>query len=352
MLLSKTIRLFLGSIGRKDEYEFYLNKFQDHPSTYFALICPDLATIEQMDELLLFDLQFLLKLDLKTALLVAGPDAESIYGHLQSRSELFSFEEDQDAKIRVLYRPENTLEDALSMLIPQVSRRVHMLRIAGGLHDLDGTAVQYFYLKKSDRQALSAEDQQMTRVAEALLVRDPSTHVSISSPMGLMQELFTVKGAGTLVRKGSVIEHVENLSEVDVPRLLKLFSDGFGKELKNAEDLSAVRHFYIDQDYRGAALLEEHAAGLYLSKFVVIKQARGEGLAQELWELACEQQPSLFWRSRHNNPINRWYEKFADGLQHGTHWNVFWRGIEPRYISEIIAYCRERPSDFEESVDQ
>ena len=317
MLLSKTIRLFLDSIGRKDEYEFYLNKFQDHSAEYFALICPDLATIEQMDELLVFDLQFLLKLGLKTALVVCGPHAETMYCHLRGREDLFSFDQDENEKIRVLYRPEETTTTALTTLAPSASKRVHLLRIAGGFHRPDGSPIQYHYMRKENQHQLNEEDLPIAAIAESLLQRDPSTHVSISSPMGLMQELFTIKGAGTLVRPGSVIHHLESLDQVDVARLLELFSDGFGKDLKQAEDLSMVRHFYVEADYRGAALLEEHDAGLYLSKFVVRKQARGEGLAQELWELACEQQTSLYWRSRYNNPINRWYEKFADGLQKG-----------------------------------
>ena len=49
--LNKTIRLFLDSIGRRDEYEFYLNKFQSEHSACYALLCPDLDSIEAGAEL-------------------------------------------------------------------------------------------------------------------------------------------------------------------------------------------------------------------------------------------------------------------------------------------------------------
>ena len=41
MLISKTLRLFLESIGRRDEYEFYLNKFQSDEAACFGILCPD-----------------------------------------------------------------------------------------------------------------------------------------------------------------------------------------------------------------------------------------------------------------------------------------------------------------------
>lgn len=349
MLLSKTIRLFLGSIGRKDEYEYYLNKFYHHEGPYFALICPDEATIEQMDDLLVFDLQTLLKLDLKTALLICGPTAKQMRQCLRQWEGLFAFEEDEPDRIRVQYLPDLSLEEALLHLVPSESQRVHLLRVGGGFHYADGKPVQYHYLNKRSDHPLDQGDKELLHLVEPLMERVPAAHVSVTSPLGLMEELFTVKGAGTLFRKGSEIDHYCSVDQVDMPRLFELFENGFGKALKKEHDFGQVRQIYVERDYRGAALLECHAAGLYLSKFVVSQQARGEGLAQELWELACEKQEAIFWRSRHDNPINRWYEKYADGLQHGPDWNIFWKGVEPKHISDIIAYCRSRPADFEEN---
>jgi hypothetical protein len=77
MLLNKTIRLFLDSIGRREEYEFYLNKFQSAGTACFALLVPDLESLDQGAEAFAFDLHFLLRLGLKPAVVLTGADAEA-----------------------------------------------------------------------------------------------------------------------------------------------------------------------------------------------------------------------------------------------------------------------------------
>ena len=66
MLLSKTLRLFLDGIGQREEYEFYLDKFQSADTPCFALVCPDEESVQQAADVLLFDLQFLLRTGAKT----------------------------------------------------------------------------------------------------------------------------------------------------------------------------------------------------------------------------------------------------------------------------------------------
>ena len=347
MLLSRTLRLFLDSIGRRDEYEYYLDKFHRHEVPYFALICPGPQTVEQAEDLLFFDLQLLLKLELKAALLLWGEHASAARAKLAGHPDLFSFD-DTAGRIHVIDRPGQTIVDALGGLIPESARRLHLLRIAGGLRDASDSPVNFHYTHRTNDHTLCEPDQAFAETAVAILDRFPGTHISISSPLALLEEMFTVKGHGSNVRRGSRMLVQAAATEVDLVRLADLFADGFGKPMKPDTSLDAVTCFYIEEDYRGAALLEPHPAGSYLSKFVVSRQARGEGLAQELWEEACRQHPALFWRSRHDNPINAWYEKNADGWQRGPEWNVFWRGIEPAHVSDLIDYCRSRPSDFVE----
>ena len=42
-------------------------------------------------------------------------------------------------------------------------------------------------------------------------------------------------------------------------------------------------------------------------------------------------------------------EKQADGRQRIDAWLVFWRGIEPEHVPALVAYCRDRSPDFDES---
>ena len=72
--LNKTIRLFLDGIGRREEYEFYLDKFRADRAACFALLCPDLGSIEAGAEMLAFDLHFLLRLELVPAILLSGSE--------------------------------------------------------------------------------------------------------------------------------------------------------------------------------------------------------------------------------------------------------------------------------------
>ncbi|MFT5123526.1 MAG: ribosomal protein S18 acetylase RimI-like enzyme [Kiritimatiellia bacterium] len=347
MLLSRTLRLFLDSIGRRDEYEYYLKKFHELEAPYFAVICPSAEVVEQADDLLFFDLQLLLKLDLKAALLLWGSHAEAARAKLEAHPDLFSFTE-SPGRIHVIDRAGQDLIDALSGLLPGATRRLHLLRIAGELRDAFDCPVNFHYTHRGNDHELRESDQAFAAMAVGVLERFPGTHISISSPRALLEEMFTVKGHGTNIRRGSHIFAATSTSDVDLVRLAELFDDGFGKVLKPGTHFDAVSRFYMEEEYRGAALLESHPAGHYLSKFVVSRQARGEGLAQELWEEACLYNPAMFWRSRHNNPINAWYEKHADGYQRGPQWNVFWRGIEPEHVSGLIDYCRKRPADFVE----
>ena len=357
MLLSKTIRLFLDSIGRRDEYEFYLKKFQNEPGTIFALIVPDLAGIEQAREVMSFDLNFLYKLELEPLLVLCGPDAPRMRELLEAGPDRYHFFEktvdpevlDRTTIPSVLYAPRVKLETMLARLVPSLCRRVHFIRMAGSLRDATGEIVWYHYVNHARGPRLHKQDRGVARLAGKVIRSCPTAHVSVASPLNVLKEMFTVRGAGTVVRMGSEIRFFDSLEAVDVVRLLALLADSFGKRLKSRAHLRKTTHLYIESNYRGAALLEEHPAGLYLSKFAVTREARGEGLAQELWDASCKPAKALFWRSRATNPINQWYERQAEGRQHAGDWTIFWRGIRTAHIPRIIAYCLRRKPDFVEN---
>ncbi len=356
--LSKTIRLFLDSIGRRDEYEFYLNKFQAEHSACFALLCPDLGSIEAGAEVLAFDLHFLLRLELVPAILLCGKDAlqmrealavESIFQfHALEESDPKTFIQQAklDDKVPVLVVEKADLESTLLKLVPDVANRVHFVRAAGGLKSAAGELMPYIYTHKENPQPLETLEYDYPALGGKLLDERPGLHLSITSPINLLQEIFTVKGAGTLFRKGSSILHANAAEAIDRARLVELLETSFGKSLKSESFLSNVGDAYIEKDYRGAVLLEKHPAGLYLSKFAVGREARGEGLALELWREVCENHPALFWRSNVANPFNSWYHQQADGHHRSGKWQVFWRGVSTDTISGIIDFCCTRNEDF------
>ena len=356
--LNKTIRLFLDSIGRRDEYEFYLNKFQSEHSACFALLCPDPGSIEAGAEVLAFDLHFLLRLELVPAILLCGDEVGRMRDVL-AREPIFKFhslesgdvkmfiqQAKDNGKVPVLVSGKLDVEDALLQLLPDVARRVHFVRAAGGLKSTAGELMPYVYTHKENFQPLEKLDFDFLGLCRKLLVERPGVHLSITSPINLLQEIFTVKGAGTLFRKGSEIHHYKALGKVDQKRLLELLESSFSRPLCNTGFLLQVSDTYVEKNYRAAVLLEEHRAGHYLSKFAVGREARGEGVALELWREVCSNHASLFWRSNVSNPFNSWYHQQADGHHRSGKWQIYWRGVSTDSISGIIDYCCSREEDF------
>ena len=357
--LSKTIRLFLDSIGRRDEYEFYLNKFKAEHSACFALLCPDPGSIEAGAEVLAFDLHFLLRLELVPAILLCGEQAGKMREVL-AREPIFEFHAlaggealgfiqaaKMNDKVPVLVAENEDLERTLQQLVPTVANRIHFIRAAGGLKSISGELFPYIYTHKANPQPLEELEFDYPALAGTLLEAHPGVHLSITSPINLLQEIFTVKGAGTLFRKGSEILSFDGMEKVDGTRLIGLLETSFGKTLKNHSFMKNAGEVYIEKDYRGAILLEKHPAGLYLSKFAVGREARGEGLALELWREVCENHAMLFWRSNAANPFNSWYRQQADGYHRAGKWQIFWRGVAVADISAVIEYCCSRDEDFE-----
>lgn len=362
ILLNKTLRLFLDSIGRRDEYEFYLNKFQSGQSRAFAILCPDRPGFEEVASVFTFDLDFLLRLELLPVILLAGEDGMALKRILEESQPCYNFCEishrDEDitkllevsrlaGRIPVLCYPKETRADALLNLVPSVSSRVHIIRLQGILRDSAGREIFYYYTQKENHVDIAPEDINLVRLAAALLEARPGVHISVASPWRLLQELFTVKGAGCVFRRGSRILRHGSISECDEARLSALMENSFGKKLASpATFASRVTGIYVEENYTGAALLETHPAGRYLSKFAVGTEARGEGLANELWQDVIRDHPALFWRAREDNPVNHWYEKQAEGFHRSGRWRVFWRGIAPEQIPVVIRYSLEKPDDF------
>lgn len=364
-LISRTLRLFLDSIGRRDEYEFYLRKFQSTESVAFALVVPDEESLQESGELMAFDLHFLLRLELKPLVLLSGETAASMFETLQQHAPfarqidiaLKATETDWRQTVDPLYAEgllpvivdsEMDLERDVRSLIPTVARRVHLLRARGMLRDTQGNKVFYHSTRAENLHQICEEDIRTLELTEVWQRYEPTLHISISSPLYLLQEMFTVRGMGSIIRPGSIIRHHESLAEVDNFALEDLIRQAFGRRLLDPDSLEACSDFFIELTYRGAVLLENLRWGKYLSKYAVGQQARGEGLAQELWEKACAPQEKLFWRSRRDNPINHWYSRHAHGHHSTDEWTVFWRGILPRDLPEVIEYAVTRPSDFED----
>lgn len=368
VFLNKTIRLFLDSIGRRDEYEYYLERFTADRPRAFAILVPERDGFEDSAGVFVFDMRFLLRLGLDPVVLLCGPDAESTALLLQaeddapfdicrerpglSEVELPLLMERLEAarnagRALVLVDPSITVEAALDRLVPELTRRIHFIRVRGPLHDQEGNPLYFYQPQVADGAIrLAAEDQSVAALATRLVEAKTGLHISVASPLQLLEELFTVKGAGCVVRRGATINRYDQRAQLDTSRLVALLESSFDKHLCQRGFLDSAMAFYVERDYKGAAILEPFGSLMYLSKFAVQVEARGDGLAQELWRAVTADHRAMFWRSSLRNPINQWYDRQADGSHRSGRWKVYWRGIAAAQIPDVIENALARPEDF------
>ena len=237
--------------------------------------------------------------------------------------------------------------------------KIIFLTGTGGLLDGDGRIIDSINLSTDYAQLIrqpwlhSGMKVKIEQIAALLEDLPKESSVSITKPSELAKELFTHRGSGTLVRKGQRIQSVKGWAKIDKAKLQKLLESGFGKKMRAGyfRDNSPAKVYY-SADYRAALVLLDAPGGRYLDKFAVADDAQGEGLGAAAWSVMRQETPKLFWRSRHDNPINAFYLQAADGCLKCGHWTVFWYGLEGfAEIERAVAYCLDKPASFHEAGD-
>jgi acetylglutamate kinase len=172
-----------------------------------------------------------------------------------------------------------------------------------------------------------------------------ASSVSITRPAELAKELFTHRGSGTLVRRGEKVLRFDSWQGIDTVRLRALVESSFGRHLAADyfERVTPVR-VYVSEHYRAAMILTAEDCGTYLDKFAVLDEAQGEGLGRAVWQVMREETPSLFWRSRHGNNVNPFYDTECDGSMKQPRWKAYWYGLADfGTIERCVAHCAARP---------
>lgn len=137
-------------------------------------------------------------------------------------------------------------------------------------------------------------------------------------------------------------------SQIDLPRLVHLINDSFDRKLDVQSYLRRVQNrvagVIIAGEYEGGALLtwelppgvvddgsEETRARMvpYLDKFAVLKRSQGAGgVADIVFKTMVRDcfPHGVCWRSRKNNPVNKWYFERSRGTwkMPDTNWTMFW----------------------------
>ncbi|KAK8244639.1 mitochondrial amino-acid acetyltransferase [Phyllosticta capitalensis] len=145
---------------------------------------------------------------------------------------------------------------------------------------------------------------------------------------------------------------------IDIPRLVHLIEDSFGRKLNVQHYLNRVKNklagIIIAGEYEGGAIItwedpppssDPNAPPRqpvpYLDKFAVLKRCQGSGGVADIVFKAMVRgclPDGVVWRSRRDNPVNKWYFERSTGTQKlaawdGSLWTMFWttEGVEKNH---------------------
>jgi acetylglutamate kinase len=228
--------------------------------------------------------------------------------------------------------------------------KIIFLTGTGGLLDGDGKLIDSINLSTEYEQLMqqpwlhSGMRVKIEQIADLLQNLPLTSSVSITRPSELAKELFTHKGSGTLVRRGEKVQRFDSWDGVDLARMRELIESSFGRTLvADYFERTAPFRVYVSENYRAAMILLEVDGLAYLDKFAVLDDAQGEGLGRAVWQLMREENPRLFWRSRHGNLVNPFYYAESDGCFKQAQWKVFWYGLDDfDTIARCVAHCATR----------
>ncbi|KAL7814322.1 N-acetylglutamate synthase [Trichoderma aethiopicum] len=155
---------------------------------------------------------------------------------------------------------------------------------------------------------------------------------------------------------------------IDLQRLVALIEDSFGRKLdvddylrRTNQNLAGV---IIAGEYEGCAILTWEKPGSidartayeqgrfvpYLDKFAVLRSRQGSGGVADIIFNAMVRDcfpDGVLWRSRKDNPVNKWYFERSVGTSKlaGCNWAMFWTTLElsgkGQKLADYEAVCRE-----------
>lgn len=175
-----------------------------------------------------------------------------------------------------------------------------------------------------------------------------------SIPIGEQEHKYVITPP-TMIRKGLVLTSFTSLESINITDLESLLESSFQKRLDSkpffdrlSQCLSRVS---IAGDMVGSTIVTRETLGgekykgetmYYLDKFAVSPTSQGLGVADFLWTQLLADYPFFVWRSRTDNPVNKWYIDYtrsslmiryfdrADGHLNVGYWTVFWAGSNPK----------------------
>jgi len=214
--------------------------------------------------------------------------------------------------------------------------KIIFLTGTGGLLDESGRIISAISLR-TDYEWLVKQDWvhsgmllKLEQIAQLLSKLPDSASVSITSVESLARELFTHRGAGTLIRQGEEIVAHDRFTEDMKPAATHLLEQSFGRTLREDyfDDLDVACILRSESNGAMAVVLRGVDGIPYLDKFAVTPEAQGAGLGAAVWQALVHRCPQLYWRSRTRNPVTPWYFEQAGASFTEGNWVAFSIGLE------------------------
>ncbi|KDN52248.1 hypothetical protein K437DRAFT_254438 [Tilletiaria anomala UBC 951] len=238
----------------------------------------------------------------------------------------------------------------------------------------------------------------------ANLITNKAAH-SPSLPHRLLAGRQDVKHTPTIIRSGLSVRVLYEFDRINWDKMTALLEASFGRRLHREKYVERVRRsldfVIITGDYEGAAIVtKEYAPSddpttaepiAYLDKFAMLPQLQGSGAVDFLWGALRDEVHGLglldalndnggkggfgagrdlVWKSRANNPVNRWYYERSNGFVKmdvrsaadrlrdpapQLNWSLFWCDAEERLAAmagEFRLGASARPEEFMDLVDE
>lgn len=379
---SDVVLRFIDSVGSRREAGFYLSLFRSGAPEAFAMIAVSGAILRGASDALAVDLRFLAGLGLTPVLVLGAFEPEPPRVTEQRAAELLARLAPEVRCTRISVPAgadpaaaavrDATRGGAIPVLVtgapePAAPGGAHGDVIAALAAAL-GTRKAVFLGRRSGLELDRGEIPSLIDVTHELAALRPRLSpdqaalldrihhllhavphrltVAVTSPFDLLRELFTMRGAGTLLRRGAQVSRHPSYAGVDLAAVRRLLESAFQRPLAAGFFERPIAALYLTDDARGLAIVHHTPSGAYLGKFAVERQAQGEGVGGDLWRALVRDHPALIWRSRADNPINPWYAQRCDGMVRAGPWQVFWRGLPVARVPAAVELACAWPPDF------
>jgi hypothetical protein len=378
MSIRETVLQSLSAVGAQHEAKFYAELFARQDAETFAMIVIDPRCLKDpLLEALISALRILSNLELSPVLIVGAMEDSRTSVKYQSqrlakdldRSDVRALKLNtasyglisevrktaRAGKMPILEMTERRGKMSLSGLVKTLQpNKIIFLQPSGGL-SRNGERLANLTItdlpKVMEFESFSAgQIRFLDCVLELEKAAEARRSYVMASPLNLLGELFTTRGTGTLIRRAISLKTGTSYQDFSIPDLVRGLERAFEKHLKPDFFERRLYRGIVESDYRGGALFIEQAGIPYLSKFFVTREARGDGIARDIWAAACAEVPSFIWRSRIGNPFNSWYMRQCDGMQRmesaSGDWRIFWKGLGAADIGDAIVAAATAPDDF------